>query len=199
MTERVTTRAPSCAPRGGETHVRGKSQGPLTVEHQLTGAPREARKASGGGQLKILVTASGASRLGGPQRRRRAPAFVGQAGGRGPVSVFPECRLTHCDVGPPLTDRGNQWKRRPPRPGGPPIKRRCEKKCKMTSKPGPTRQLAFHSKHTTSFAIESLPVRSTAPWPAVGRLRWPLLEPCPLVRSTGLWRLRLLLLLPPPD
>ena len=35
---------------------------PLTLEHQLTGAPREARKASGG-QL-ILVTASGASRPG---------------------------------------------------------------------------------------------------------------------------------------
>ena len=62
---------------------------PLTLEHQLTGAPQEARKASGG-QL-ILVTASGASRpwvLSGVGGRSRP--YITPGVRRGPVSEFPE-------------------------------------------------------------------------------------------------------------
>ena len=48
------------AARNERTNRTGNGHPPLTLEHQLTGAPQEASKASGG-QL-ILVTASGASR-----------------------------------------------------------------------------------------------------------------------------------------
>ena len=68
------------AARNERTHRTGNGHPPLTLEHQLTGAPREARKASGG-QL-ILVRSSFSIVFSCSTSTASSPVVVGGIGGR---------------------------------------------------------------------------------------------------------------------